>query len=367
VPEVMHSLIRVTKTRVLKPLIQMILRSPKMQGLLLKLLHSPYTILCYHHISDGTERFPHPLSELVVSTEHLEKQLRFLKKHYEIVTVRELLQRLLQPRPLLRPLLALTFDDGYESVLTQAVPVLGKFELRATVFVNSSVVFESQEVLWPDLIALLARHAPPDQLLEECRKILADTHFQQAKPLLQSDETAPRLIRYVKSLPVSAVFALAQHLQTQLGRFIPEAARPRYLCADQIRILHQKGFEIGGHTLHHPILTQASPELIEREIREDKQQLEALIGEQIISFAYPNGTYNQAVQKVVADQGYKCAVAVEVEQNHQTSIDFFALARRCISNHTARDRQGGFSESLFFIEVAGRRPVFRRGNSLRSP
>ena len=335
-------------------ILQVALRSSKMQEAVLRFLRvrRPYTILCYHQIQASSEYVAPYDPGLVISTERLEQQLRLLLTHYDIITVRELRQQLSrQPLPA-RPLLALTFDDGYESVFTQAAPVLEKFGLRATVFVNASVL-GNRSILWPDAINLLVHHTPYHQLLDECQKILEGPQSNQVRYVLDASTSARDLIGYLKSLPASLVSLLVERLWERFGATIPEEARPRYLNADQIRLLHKKGFEIGGHTIHHPILTRASPEMIEREIGEDKRQLETIIGEPLTSFAYPNGDYNEAIQRVVAKQGYTCAVTTGAELRRRTSMDFFALDRYCISNLTAQDGQGIFGEARFFAELSG--------------
>ena len=57
---------------------------------------------------------------------------------------------------------------------------------------------------------------------------------------------------------------------------------------EQIKALVASGHvEVGGHTLTHPRLSELSPERQAHEIRENKRQLEALLGHSLLSFAYP--------------------------------------------------------------------------------
>jgi peptidoglycan/xylan/chitin deacetylase (PgdA/CDA1 family) len=61
------------------------------------------------------------------------------------------------------------------------------------------------------------------------------------------------------------------------------------LSAAEVGELRAAGMEIGGHTHSHPILTRIDAGRARREIGENKERLEGILGERITSFAYPNG------------------------------------------------------------------------------
>ena len=81
-------------------------------------------ILCYHDISNKDWGFS-------VTKAAFERQIDALSKHFRIVPLQEILsgKRSKYPR------LAITFDDGYESVYKNAFPILEFRKLTATVFV----------------------------------------------------------------------------------------------------------------------------------------------------------------------------------------------------------------------------------------
>jgi peptidoglycan/xylan/chitin deacetylase (PgdA/CDA1 family) len=61
------------------------------------------------------------------------------------------------------------------------------------------------------------------------------------------------------------------------------------LSSTQLRALRDAGMLIGGHTRSHPILARLDDADAREEIVGGKQRLEALLGEPISLFAYPNG------------------------------------------------------------------------------
>ena len=286
----------------------------------------PFTILCYHEVSQGSDPPSYCEPEVVVSVQSLRRQLQLLTKLFEVVTLRDLQKTLHQRGPRARPLLVLTFDDSYESVFTHTAPLLEQQGVRATIFVSTSVV-DCKRVLWPEVIYMLVRYTPLVQLIEAWQDNFKEPRVQRAIRLVTNPRRPVQLLEFLKRLPASQVLEATQNLWKELSRFIPEDARPRYLNAHQISALHQAGFEIGGHSLNHPILTQASEETVQREIGDDKKQLEEIVGQPLVSFAYPNGNYNGVVQRVVAQQGYRWAVTLDGRLRSNEPTDWLALER----------------------------------------
>lgn len=84
-----------------------------------------------------------------------------------------------------------------------------------------------------------------------------------------------------------------------------------YMTAQQIKEIQKFGIEIGSHSVSHPNLTNANSEELEKQLRFSKQKIEELVGQQVISFAYPSGQYNDQVVAATKDAGYKFAVTTD--------------------------------------------------------
>lgn len=65
------------------------------------------------------------------------------------------------------------------------------------------------------------------------------------------------------------------------------------MSADQIRHWAQNGIEFGSHTRTHPDLTTITGAELEREIVGSRDDLEEILGNRPLSFAYPFGIFNQ--------------------------------------------------------------------------
>jgi peptidoglycan/xylan/chitin deacetylase (PgdA/CDA1 family) len=82
--------------------------------------------------------------------------------------------------------------------------------------------------------------------------------------------------------------------------------------AGDLRELSNAGFEIGGHTVTHPILTDLDPGSLSREVVDCKASLEAILSREVSSFAYPKGRFNASVVTQVKKAGFRCARGVRM-------------------------------------------------------
>lgn len=88
-------------------------------------------ILMYHRVADVQE-----YDQLTVTPARFERQMRHLASHERVVSLADGLAAL-RAGPLRQPLVAVTFDDGYLDNLTQAAPILARYNIPATIFVTT--------------------------------------------------------------------------------------------------------------------------------------------------------------------------------------------------------------------------------------
>ena len=95
-----------------------------------------------------------------------------------------------------------------------------------------------------------------------------------------------------------------------------------YMTWEEVRGLHDAGFEIGNHTRHHRNVTQQS----DQELKSDLQHIDTRCEEYSISrpttFCYPGYSHDEAAVKVVAAHGFHFArrgVAPEFTYNSEGS------------------------------------------------
>ncbi len=79
------------------------------------------------------------------------------------------------------------------------------------------------------------------------------------------------------------------------------------LTFEGVQRLHTEGHTLGGHTVNHPNLALCTNEEAWKEIVDNKEKMESMLGIQMTDFAYPFGRKihrNEAVKALVLQAGY---------------------------------------------------------------
>jgi len=112
-------------------------------------------ILQYHHVSESTP------ASTSISPKQFEVHLQYLKdNNFKVVPLSELIEGIKKQQPLADKSVAITFDDAYINVLTQAKPILDKFAFPYTIYVNPGIINRndkkesSQYLSWAELKSL---------------------------------------------------------------------------------------------------------------------------------------------------------------------------------------------------------------------
>jgi peptidoglycan/xylan/chitin deacetylase (PgdA/CDA1 family) len=71
------------------------------------------------------------------------------------------------------------------------------------------------------------------------------------------------------------------------------------LSREQIKFWASRGIEFGAHSHTHSDLRTLTKAQIEEEVIRSKEELENVLSREVLSFAYPFGSYNQTVRDVV--------------------------------------------------------------------
>ncbi|HKV45461.1 MAG TPA: polysaccharide deacetylase family protein [bacterium] len=81
-----------------------------------------------------------------------------------------------------------------------------------------------------------------------------------------------------------------------------------HLTVPQIREMARAGMEIESHGVHHVDFSRLPLTQARRELTESRTSLEAWTGRPVVFFAYPAGRYSTALERLLADLGYRGAL-----------------------------------------------------------
>ncbi len=303
-------------------------------------------ILRYHRVHpDGFE----PPYELGISRSIFEAQLDYLSRECAPVSLEELCAGLFEGRRLPERAVALTFDDGYRDNYTEALPALRARRLPATVFVTAGHLDSGRSFWWDELAGAVFAAAPGPYGIDL---------GQGPEPVqLDGPGSRRRLVDHacarVKRLPHDEAQAWLASVAGTLGG--APAEERSVLSWREVQEMADAGFEIGSHTLDHPVLSRLAPDEAERQVVASRRLIEERLGRPVRYFAYPNGTredFTPEVEQAVRRAGYRAALTT-IEGRPRPTSDPLKLERVAVSAGMCTDREGRFCEALFASELSG--------------
>ena len=265
-----------------------------------------------------------------VHVDDFRRQVAFLKQHYHVLPLAELVRLLTTGAPLPDRAAAITIDDGYRSTYTLAFPVLRELGVPAAVFFATEYVDEKR-YLWTDRVEYAIDRARAGELRWQAGGV--DLRL----PLngIESRAAADRAVRSsVKALPQSArdeaVDALERMLDVGLGSAgaVPPIYQP-VEWPEAAEMATSGVMAIGSHTHTHVILSRCRPDAAAHELARSRRIVEDRLGMPCDLFCYPNGRrgdFDDTTKQLVQQAGYRCALTT-VHGMNAPGADVYTLKR----------------------------------------
>lgn len=83
-----------------------------------------------------------------------------------------------------------------------------------------------------------------------------------------------------------------------------------FLSLSQLQAVAKSGYiEVGAHTVHHVSLKGKFGPIVTMEVTKSKQMIEEMIHMPVVSFAYPNGAFDEQAVEAVKAAGFRTSVS----------------------------------------------------------
>ncbi len=282
----------------------------------------------YHRIGDCTKT-PFDPNLYSCSVEQFKKQIQFIKKNFQVITLEEALLLAEHKLPLNMRYALITFDDGYIDNYEVAYPILKEEEISAIFFIPTDYV-DSELIPWWDEIAWMLKNTTKKAFC-----------FGESGTVHLNGSTVDKVIRnfltVIKTDPRPMDEKLLE-LKTKLGCEYNVNPRDKSLFVSwkQIKEMKSGGMAIGSHTCSHRILTHIDKENQLLELEQSKQCLEQHLGCAIDSVAYPVGqrnTFNNDICEMTKQLGYKIGFSFTNTVNDLPIVNPYNVSRLGIDNH----------------------------------
>lgn len=211
-----------------------------------------------------------------------------IKKKYEFVHIDEITDYIKGVTPKHKKMVHFSFDDGW-ATNKALIPIIEKYNVPITIFVPVEPL-ESGNFWWNYVYAKHKSLA----VVEEFK-----TYDEE---------------KFNKEV------AMIKH-EIRLNR---EA-----VTFDELKEMSKHPLiNIQSHTYNHPILTNICEKQLDYELYESQNYLSNLLGKDINTFSYPNGSFTQREEKAVSKY-YRCGYTTE-EKFLQPGGNIFRIPRTCL-------------------------------------
>lgn len=312
------------------------------------------TVLMYHRVLPAEQCAAYPLQSLVMPAAVFAEQVRWLATHCRVLPVREALAEMDRGGPYERPLVSLTFDDGYADNAEIAAPAMEACGVRGTFFITTGFVDDGGP-MWFDRAADVWGRLD-DRGRESIFERLRDSGYRE-DGIVSGAEGIGSWMEGLKRIDPAVRLACIEQAEARAGDGIgPESYRP--MTIEQVKALHDGGHEVASHTVTHPILPQLDDAALRDELLRSGEQLRAWTGGAVDGFCYPNGDVDGRVEQAVRDGGYGYACTTESGLN-EPGCDAMRLARLPITMQRTVRGVSEHDEVGFRAEVSRLRQWWR--------
>ncbi len=273
-----------------------------------------FFILMYHRILPPNKVNRKIQPGMYVFDTTFARHLRFLKKHFAVVPLNELIYKGcsgLESNG--KPLCCLTFDDGWADFYDYAYPLLKSSNVPATVFLPTNYI-SSSKMFWTDLLADLLENG----IILKTRNVVNYSSVGNTVSRINTlngsfEQKLEYAVENLKKYPQDMIEKILVN-SLESGHLLQRNNDKVFLTWEQVREMKDSGLiTFGSHTCTHRILTTLNEQEVYNELNESKRKLikEDACDEDFVPFCYPNGNFNEKIALIVRETGYHMAVTTQ--------------------------------------------------------
>lgn len=289
---------------------------------------SDLRILAYHRIMPLPDpaTFDFDLELISASPERFRDQMLMLKQRFRPMRLTDVVTALNAGQALPPDAVAVTFDDGYDDNYRIAYPILRELGVPATFFVSTGHIDSGRPFAYDWLVHMILLTGAPGLTLPE---IGIDLPMPESRD--ERRQLAGHVLLEMKSLSAIAQSDLITRLEREWrmpSNVTPVDCRP--MTWSQLREMHEAGFEVGSHGVHHRMLAKLPQQDMEDEVHDSKASLERELGITTALMSYPVGgdrAFDERVIEATRASGFQLACCYVCGTNPQPASNRYALQR----------------------------------------
>jgi len=283
-------------------------------------------ILLYHSVDETENDFVRGTS-MCITPDLFEKHIKYVLEHYEVIPLRKLVQSLKTEETLTR-CCVITFDDGFADNYRYAYPKLRKFNIPASIFLNTDCI-DKQVMNWLQELSFLVNTEGAKCVCE----VMASITGGNGNGFRTNGGSPGRgLHRYLQDyLAYSFDRKRRDEILDELFRTMDvnrngiPGSDGIFLNWEQVTEMSDHGITFGNHGKTHTPLSSMTPLDREQELNESRRILKENLAMDFIPFAYPFGQRRDIPEEsidLVRRVGHHAALTAMPARNHPKASPF---------------------------------------------
>jgi len=284
------------------------------------------TIVMYHYVRDlKNSRFPGIKG---LDLDLFREQIQYLRKHYHIITMEEVIHSIDNQAKIPRKSVLLTFDDAYSDHYMNVFPILDKYQLQGSFYTPAKAVLEHTVLDVNKIHFILASVQNKSDIVSDLKNLLKvykkeyqlqDFDYYYKKLACVDNYDTQEVVFIKRLLQVELIEELRMRITDTLfekyvGMSEPSFSRELYMNEEQLKHMLRSGQHIGNHGYNHYWWNSLTKE----EMREELDLSIAFLNKIGVDMdnwtaCYPYGSYDDQSIEMLQERGCKLAVTTEVD------------------------------------------------------
>jgi len=280
----------------------------------------------YHYIRDlKSSRYP-DIKGLDLNL--FKEQINYIRKHYNMITMEELIYSIDNKDKIPNKSLLLTFDDAYLDHYNNVFPILDKYKLQGSFYTPAKAIMEHTVLDVNKIHFILASVKDKIDLINDLKKLiktykkeykLEDFDYYYKKLAKASRMDTKDVIFIKRLLQVELIEELRIKIIDKLfTKYIDMSedafSRELYMNEEQLKHMIRSGQHIGNHGYNHYWWNSLNKKQMNKELNLSIKFLEKLgVDMNNWTACYPYGSYDNQSIKMLKERNCKLAVTTEVD------------------------------------------------------
>lgn len=258
-----------------------------------------------------------------MDVELFDKCIKYISKKYEVVLFEELVfdKNAIAKK---NKYATIMFDDGYKDNIEYAIPILEKYNVKASFYIVTDCI-DKNIPTWTHILEHSFQNTNIGELKLSFDFLPKEYQFKEFENISDRIEFVSKIKPYLKTIP---------HIQrelvlTKITNTFSDVEAPKLMMNwDDIREIKKNGHYIGSHTVTHSMLgTMKDENDIEQELRDSGNKINMELGYFPLTISYPVGSFNEITKKLSRKVGYKIGLAVKQDTFDPFITDMFEVSR----------------------------------------